>query len=125
MTAIDAIASLRDLVRCSTTKRTWRNALISGLQAIPGVTVHGITDPAAFDRRVPTVAFTHVSKRPADIAVALGERNIFVWSGHNYALEPARALGIEEHGVVRVGPVHYNTLDEIDETLGAIEEIVS
>lgn len=99
--------------------------LIVGLQSINGVTVHGVTDPAAMDRRVPTVSFTHVSAMPADVARALGERNIFCWSGHNYALEPARVLGIEEQGVVRLGPVHYNTLGEIDETLSAIEEIVA
>ncbi|MEM7430864.1 MAG: cysteine desulfurase-like protein [Pseudomonadota bacterium] len=99
--------------------------LVSGLLEIGGVTVHGITDTDAFDRRVPTVAFVHESKQPDEIARALGEHNIFVWSGHNYAVEPARLLGIEEHGVVRVGPVHYNTVEEIDETLSVIREIVA
>jgi len=76
-------------------------------------------------RRVPTVSFTHSRVRPAAIAAALGERNIFVWSGHNYALEAARSLHIlESGGAVRIGPVHYNSIAEIDRTLGELEAIL-
>mgnify|MGYP000140307099 FL=1 len=100
--------------------------LIEGLTSIDGVTVQGITDPDAFDRRVPSVAFTHDRVASATIAEKLAEQNIFVWSGHNYAVEVARALGIyESGGAVRIGPVHYNTLAEIDEIVDAIAEIVT
>jgi cysteine desulfurase family protein (TIGR01976 family) len=100
--------------------------LIEGLKDIPGVTIQGISDPDALDRRVPTVSFTHSNHAPDSIARALGEQNIFVWNGHNYGLEPAKALGLlDGGGVVRIGLVHYNTADEIDETLSAIEAIVS
>jgi cysteine desulfurase family protein (TIGR01976 family) len=89
--------------------------LVSGIQGIPGTRVLGITDPAAFERRVPTVSFVHDTKSPAEIAKGLAERNVFAWNGHNYALELARTLGIEDSGgAVRIGPVHYNTLEEID-----------
>jgi selenocysteine lyase/cysteine desulfurase len=99
--------------------------LITGLQAIPGITVQGITDSDALDRRVPTVSFTHARKRPDTIARALAEQNIFVWSGHNYALEPAKVLGIyDSGGVVRIGAVHYNTAAEIDATLTALEGVL-
>jgi len=101
------------------------NQIIGGLRDIPGVTIQGISDPAAADRRVPTVSFTHDKHSPDAVAQGLGERNIFVWSGHNYGLEPSRALGLlEGGGVVRVGAVHYNTAQEIDETLSALEEIL-
>lgn len=100
--------------------------LTTGLRAIPGVTVQGITAPEALDRRVPTVSFTHAKRRPEVIAKALADENIFVWSGHNYGVEPATALGLmESGGVVRVGAVHYNTTAEIDETLTAVEHIVA
>ena len=100
--------------------------LISGLTAIDGVTVQGITDAGAMDRRVPTVSFTHAQASPDSIAKALAERNIFVWSGHNYAVEVAKTLGIyDSGGAVRVGPVHYNSLGEIDELLAALTEILS
>ncbi|MGI9199895.1 MAG: cysteine desulfurase-like protein [Woeseiaceae bacterium] len=107
-------------------EKTLTAQLINGLQSIPGVTIQGISEAEGFDRRVPTVSFTHVQHSPDSIARALGEQNIFVWNGHNYGLEPAKALGLlESGGVVRVGMVHYNTADEVDETLSAIESAVS
>jgi len=100
--------------------------LIAGLKDIPGTTVQGITASDALDRRVPTVSFTHAKHRPEGIAEALAKRNIFVWSGHNYGLEPAKALGLlESGGVLRIGAVHYNSVEEIDETLAALEEILA
>ena len=95
--------------------------LIEGLLDIDGVTVQGITAPDAMDRRVPTVAFTHDRTEPAHIAESLARENIFVWKGHNYAVEVAKALNIyETGGAVRIGPVHYNSAQEIDETLAAL-----
>ena len=99
--------------------------LIDGLQALSGVTVQGITSPEAMSRRVPTVSFTHATSAPNDIARALAAENIFVWSGHNYAVEVAKSLGIlESGGAVRVGPVHYNSHDEIDRCLGSLGSIL-
>jgi cysteine desulfurase family protein (TIGR01976 family) len=106
-------------------EKTLTAQLIQGLQRIDGVTVQGITDDAALERRVPTVSFTHDRVAPADIAEALARENIFVWSGHNYALELAGALGIlDAGGAVRIGPVHYNSIAEIGETLGALEAVL-
>lgn len=97
--------------------------LTGGLASIPGVKVQGITD--AMDRRVPTVSFTHERATPDSIAEQLAARNIFVWSGHNYALEAARALDIEDSGgAVRVGAVHYNSAEEIDYVLNSLEDIL-
>ena len=100
--------------------------LIEGLQGLDGVKVLGITAAHAMDRRVPTVAFTHSSHAPAHIAESLARRNIFVWSGHNYAVEVAKTLGIyESGGAVRIGPVHYNSLDELDELLAELRQILA
>jgi len=99
--------------------------LIAGLKSIPGVRVLGISDPIASDRRVPTVSFVHEQHAPSDIASALAERNVFAWSGHNYALELAKALNINDSGgAVRIGAVHYNTPDEIDAVVTALQEIL-
>ncbi|MDH4110020.1 MAG: cysteine desulfurase-like protein [Gammaproteobacteria bacterium] len=99
--------------------------LINGLQSLPGVSVRGITASAALDRRVPTVAFTAAGVAPDLIARELAARNIFVWSGHNYAVEVVKALGIHESGgAIRVGPVHYNSVEEIDRLLVALDEIL-
>lgn len=138
--AIDYLAAIGSAATASTNRRQrlvhafaeliryetlLASRLIEGLQAIPGITVQGITDSSAFDRRVPTVSFTHAKKHPDTIARALAEQNIFVWSGHNYAVESAKALGIlDSGGVVRIGAVHYNTVAEIDATLTALEGVL-
>ena len=97
--------------------------LVAGLRDIPGVRIHGISEPEAMQRRIPTVSFTHERHDPDAIARALAQRNIFAWSGHYYALEIASALGIlESGGAVRLGPVHYNTAAEIDIALNALED---
>ena len=99
--------------------------LLDGLASIDGVTVLGITDPASLDRRVPTVSFVHAEAAPDDVARKLGEQNIFVWNGHNYAVGVAEALGImDSGGAIRVGPVHYNTVEELDIAVDAIRDIV-
>lgn len=100
--------------------------LVRGLQSIDGVTVQGISAADAMQRRVPTVSFTHSTVVPAAIAEGLAQQNIFVWNGHNYAVEAAKALGIlDSGGVVRVGPVHYNSIDEIDVLLDALPPLLA
>jgi cysteine desulfurase family protein (TIGR01976 family) len=73
--------------------------------------------------RVPTFAFTHASRTPADVATFLGDRGIAVWHGDYYAVEVMRRLGLEERGAVRVGIVHYNTSEEVDRLLAALHEL--
>jgi selenocysteine lyase/cysteine desulfurase len=100
--------------------------LIGGLGDIDGVVVQGITTADAMNRRVPTVSFTHATAAPAHIAESLAQQNIFVWNGHNYAVEAAKTLGIyESGGAVRVGPVHYNSREELDEFLAALRQILA
>ncbi|MGB5247880.1 MAG: cysteine desulfurase-like protein [Woeseia sp.] len=99
--------------------------LIDGLQQLPGVRVLGVTDKNAMHRRVPTVSFVADGKASPAIARSLAERNIFVWSGHNYAVEAADTLDIAKTGgAVRVGPVHYNSFAEIDTLLNALEDVL-
>lgn len=109
---------------------TYENALtmrlIDGIQSLPGTTIHGITNPNRIAERVPTISFTHSQVSTHQIAKALAADNIYVWSGHNYALEVVRHLGIdEEQGVVRIGIAHYNTADEVDTLLTALAGTIS
>jgi cysteine desulfurase family protein (TIGR01976 family) len=95
--------------------------LIDGLQQIPGVKVQGITNARLRDRRVPTVSITHAGHRNSALARALAAQGINVWSGHNYALEVARRLGLDEtEGVLRIGLAHYNTSGEIERIVAAL-----
>jgi cysteine desulfurase family protein (TIGR01976 family) len=100
--------------------------LIEGLVAQKGVVVHGITSSNAMHRRVPTVSFTLEGRNPAMLAKQFAARDICVWSGHNYAIEPIGRLGLaDKGGVLRVGLAHYNTPDEVDLFLTALDEIAS
>ena len=90
-------------------------ALISTLQAVPGVHIWGITEPGVQHQRVPTVSFTMDDLSPRAIAERLAEAGINAWEGNYYALAVTERLGLEESGgMLRIGLVHYNTLDEIE-----------
>ncbi|MCK0197433.1 cysteine desulfurase-like protein [Ancylobacter sp. 6x-1] len=96
--------------------------LIEGLKPFNRVRILGITDPAAIARRVSTVSFYVEEASSADIVAPWNSEGIQVWSGHNYGLEPNRRLGILEKGSgIRVGPVHYNTPEEIDRVIAAVD----
>ena len=100
--------------------------LINGLQNIKNVQVQGITEKNALDRRLPTVSFSVSGLSPSRIAEGLAKENIFVWSGHSYALEVVKSLNLlDEGGVLRTGPVHYNTINEIHEFLEILDKLIS
>jgi cysteine desulfurase family protein (TIGR01976 family) len=100
-------------------------ALLENLQAMPGVQIYGIADSMRLDERVPTISFRVANRHPEEIALALGERGIYLWSGNYYALESTLRLGVEESGgMVRVGAAHYNTLEEIAQFGEVLREIV-
>ncbi len=98
--------------------------LIAGLLEIPGLTFYGITDAARFESRTPTVAVRIAGHTPRQLSEALGQRGIFTWDGNYYAMNLSERLGVEDlGGMLRIGLVHYNTVDEIDRLLAALREI--
>ena len=106
-------------------ERELTGRLVAGLQRLPGIVIQGITDPAAFDRRVPTVSFIHDRLTPPEMSAGFGREGIFVWDGHNYALEVISHLGLlESGGVLRVGLAHYNTAEEVDRLLEVLEGMI-
>jgi cysteine desulfurase family protein (TIGR01976 family) len=101
------------------------NRLIAGLSTFKGLKIRGITSANAVHRRVPTVSFTLDGTRPEVIAKAFADKNIFVWSGHNYAVEPVARMGLMEHGgVLRAGLAHYNTESEVDTFITAVGDFI-
>ncbi len=98
--------------------------LIDGLGAIPAVTIHGIADPARAAERVPTVSLSIDGVAPRAAAETLGREGIYAWDGDFYATGLIERLGkAEMGGLLRLGLVHYNTMDEVDRTIEAIERI--
>jgi cysteine desulfurase family protein (TIGR01976 family) len=103
--------------------------MISGLLRIPGLKLYGITDPARFEERCPTLAVRMVNQTadqtPLALATKLGDRGFFTWDGNYYALNLTERLDVEKSGgFLRIGLVHYNTVEEVDRLLGALREIV-
>jgi cysteine desulfurase family protein (TIGR01976 family) len=75
--------------------------------------------------RTPTFCFNVAGRAPRDVAVRLAEQGIYVWDGHYYALEPMRALGLEDGGAVRAGFLHYTTEEEVDRLLGGLRRLAT
>lgn len=115
LTAYDAIGAY---------ERSLLEQLVPGLLEIPGLTFYGITDPARFAERVPTVAVRIAGRSPRELAAYLGERGIFTWDGNYYALNLTERLGVEPSGgMLRIGLVHYNTAEEVNRLLGTLREL--
>jgi cysteine desulfurase family protein (TIGR01976 family) len=89
-------------------------AVLSTLEEIPGLRLYGLADVRRLEGRVPTFSFTLEGWHPLQVAEKLAERGIYVWDGNYYAINVTERLGIEDQGgMVRVGPVHYNTVEEV------------
>jgi cysteine desulfurase family protein (TIGR01976 family) len=100
--------------------------LIEELQTIPGMRIFGITDAKRFDERCSTLSFRLGDHNPTKIAAFLGDRGIFTWDGNFYALNLSERLGVEQHGgVLRVGLVHYNTMEEVERLISALREFAA
>lgn len=100
--------------------------LLDVLEETPGVTVYGPTDIRRLEERVPTASFTLAGWQPRQVAEELNKASIYVWDGNYYALAVTERLGLEgKGGMVRVGPVHYNTVAEIEKFGEALAMIAS
>jgi len=105
------------------TRLVWR--LIDGLQTIPGLRIYGITEPQRSAERCSTLSLRIGNHHPSAIATYLGERGIFTWDGNYYALNLSERLGVESQGgMLRIGLVHYNTMEEVERLLTALREFV-
>jgi cysteine desulfurase family protein (TIGR01976 family) len=93
-------------------------AVLDGLGAMPHVTLHG----AARDR-APTMMLSVAGRRPEEVAAALAAQQVAVWHGNYYAWELERYLGLEPHGAVRAGFVHYNDEADAERLLAAVADL--
>jgi cysteine desulfurase family protein (TIGR01976 family) len=106
-------------------ERAMLEKMIAGLLAIPGLTLYGISDPRRFDNRCATIVVRIEGHTPLELATKLGERGFFTWDGNYYALNVTEQLDVERTGgFLRIGLVHYNTIEEVERMLAALREIV-
>ena len=111
-------------------ERRMTEKMIAGLLAIPGLKLYGITDPRRFENRpeerCSTFAVRIEGHTPLELATKLGERGFFTWDGNYYALNLTEQLDVERlGGFLRIGLVHYNTMEEVERLLEALRKIVA
>ena len=97
--------------------------IAEGLREIPGVEVYG---PSEARDRVGIVSFNVEDMSPHDVALSLDTENrIAVRSGHHCALPLMKELFGLPEGTARASTYLYNTLDEVELFLGAVEDIAA
>ena len=86
------------------------------------IKLFGISDESRVDKRTPTFAIQIEGATPADVAATLGKQNMCVWNGHFYAIGLCKQLGVlDQGGVIRIGFMHYNSTEEIDQLFIALK----
>ena len=95
--------------------------LLSYLRGRNDVRIVGRRSGAAAER-VPTIAFKHRARDAADIVKAVDPARVGIRFGDFHSRRLIEGLDLAAgSGVVRVSMVHYNTLDEVDRLIGALE----
>jgi selenocysteine lyase/cysteine desulfurase len=106
-------------------ERAMMEKMIAGLLAIPGLKLYGISDPQRFEHRCATHVVRVEGFTPVELATKLGDRGFFTWDGNYYAVNVTEQLDVERTGgFLRIGLVHYNTMEEVERMLAALREIV-
>ncbi|VVB69571.1 Cysteine desulfurase [uncultured archaeon] len=101
-------------------ERQLTRRLLAGLAEIEGVEVYGPPDP---EDRGGVISFNVRGLMPHEVALMLDQAsNIMVRSGHHCCIPLMRHLGLK-YGTVRASLYLYNTEEEIDKLLGALEQI--
>jgi cysteine desulfurase family protein (TIGR01976 family) len=118
----DAVRAAYDAIEAHECALTLR--FLDGLAGVDGARLLGIAEPGRASQRTPTFAIRLGEQDPKATATALGERGIFVWDGHYYAMELFERLGLlDRGGAVRIGFCHYSTPAEVDRVLEALADL--
>jgi cysteine desulfurase family protein (TIGR01976 family) len=97
--------------------------MLAGLEQLPNYRLWGIADSNRIDERVPTFSLTHPRFTPKELAARLAAQGAYAWAGNHYALAFSEAAGLEPHGTLRIGLVHYNTEEEVERVLDALKRL--
>ena len=97
--------------------------LLSGLADIPGVRVHGTSDPA---RQLAVVSITVEGWEPVDLGAALDSAfGVAVRPGLHCAPVAHRTLGTFPRGTIRLSAGLSTTADEVDQALAALRALAA
>jgi cysteine desulfurase family protein (TIGR01976 family) len=99
--------------------------LLGWLRARNDVRIIG-RSTAARDERVPTINFVAEGRSSSAVVAAVDPHRIGIRFGDFYARRLVEALGLAgQDGVVRVSMVHYNTLEEVDRLIVALDQALA
>jgi cysteine desulfurase family protein (TIGR01976 family) len=94
----------------------------TGLREIPGVKLYAAPDGV---RKTPTMAFRVEGHAPEELCSRMLEHGFFIAAGDFYASTLAEKLGIgDSGGFIRAGLAPYNTEEEVERFVEALEAIV-
>ncbi len=104
----------------------WEAALSSHFlqqcSSVPGLTLYGLQ---TVENRTPTFAFRVDGIAPRQVSEFFAEHAICVWDGNFYAQGLYDQIGLSDNGgVVRVGCMHYNTIEEIDRFFVLLNDLI-
>ena len=99
--------------------------LLAFLRDAPRVKIIGSPASDAAER-VGTVAFTVDGMHSSEVPAALDQQKLAIRFGHFYAYRAIEALGLfDQGGVVRASVLHYNTPQEVERLVEALDAVVS
>jgi len=90
-------------------------------EASRGVRLVGTVETGGF-KRVPTVSFVVDGVKSQQVVEQMDKHNIGIRFGGFYSNRLLAALGLES--VVRVSFVHYNTLEEVEKLIVALQQVL-
>src|SRR3978361_1797917 len=92
-----------------------RDVIEAHLRRLPGATLY-----SRAGRRTPTLLTTFADHDPGHISALLADRGVNAPAGTFYAYEPARRLGLDAAGGVRIGLAPYNDAYDVDRLLDGL-----
>ncbi|KAH7010512.1 pyridoxal phosphate-dependent transferase [Ilyonectria destructans] len=116
-------------------KQTWaaiaeheeklQKRLIDYLVSRPDIVIYGETSTKS-SARLPTVSFTVQGRSSQSVVEAVEViSDVGIRWGHFFSKRLAeKILGLDDDGVVRVSLVHYNTVEEVDQIVQALEKVL-
>ncbi|AOT06557.1 cysteine desulfurase-like protein [Pseudoalteromonas luteoviolacea] len=138
--AIEYIASLSDLPESKPLRARLEQAFanskahemalsqhfLTRLGEFPQIKLFGIDDLSRLTERTPTFALTFEGIEPRKVSEFLGKHHVCVWDGNFYAQGLCEQLGVmDKGGVVRIGCMHYNTIEELDRLFELFSELLN
>ncbi len=109
------------LERIRAHERSLIDRLIEGLSSMPGLILYGGKEGC---QQAPVISFTIEGYEPGEVGAILDQAfNIKVRTGLHCAAAAHKAIGTYPRGTIRLSPGYFNTIEEIERTLQALDKI--